>query len=63
LNSINLIVGWTPESAEAADIGLAEEFQLPKSCLSYSSELVKKTGASEEESIMVAGFAVGIVLI
>jgi len=56
----NLISKWTPEAIQAANKGLSEEIKFNQPCLSCSSEVVKKMGATEEESIMVAGFAGGI---
>jgi len=56
----NLIVKWTPEAIEAANMGLAEKVNCIQPCFSCSTELVKKMGGTEEESIMVAGFAGGI---
>lgn len=56
----NLIVKWTPEAAQAANKGLSETINYNQPCLSCATEVVKKMGATEEESIMVAGFAGGI---
>lgn len=56
----NLIVKWTPEAIQAARQGLSEKIVHHQQCLSCASEVVKKMGASEEESLMVAGFAGGI---
>jgi len=56
----NLIVKWTPEAVEAANKGLSENIIFNKPCVSCSTELVKKMGGTEEESVMVAGFAAGI---
>jgi len=56
----NLIVKWTPEAIQAANNGLAENTIPNNPCLSCSTELVKKMGGTEEESITVAGFAGGI---
>ena len=56
----NLIVKWTPEAVQAANKGLSENINHNQPCLSCSTEVVKKMGATEEESIMVAGFAGGI---
>jgi len=56
----NLIVKWTPEAIQAANKGLSENINPNQSCVSCSTELLKKMGATEEESIMVAGFAGGI---
>jgi len=56
----NLIVKWTPEAVQAANKGLSESISHNSTCYSCSTEVVKKMGATEEESIMVAGFAGGI---
>ncbi len=56
----NLIAKWTPEAVEAANKGLSENINPIQPCVSCSTEVVKKMGATEEESIMVAGFAGGI---
>jgi C_GCAxxG_C_C family probable redox protein len=56
----DLIVKWTPEAVQAANKGLSEDINYNKPCISCSTEVVKKMGATEEESIMVAGFAGGI---
>jgi hypothetical protein len=56
----NLIVKWTPEAIQAATAGLSESKEPNPPCLSCSSEVVKKMGATEEESVMVAGFAGGL---
>jgi C_GCAxxG_C_C family probable redox protein len=56
----NLIVKWTPEAIQAANNGLSENINFSQPCISCSTEVVKKMGGTEEESIMVAGFAGGI---
>ena len=56
----NLIAKWTPEAIHAANNGLSERAAHSKPCMSCATETVKKMGASNEESIMVAGFAGGI---
>lgn len=56
----NLIVKWTPEAVKAANKGLSENIDYNQPCYSCSTEVVKKMGGTEEESIMVAGFAGGI---
>jgi len=56
----NLISKWTPEAILAVKEGWSVENTPCKSCLSCSTEALKKLGASNEESIMVAGFAGGI---
>lgn len=58
---MNLADRWFPEAVISAKEGLsgtpAELPQAPKSC---SCEVAEKMGASEEEKVMVAGFAGGI---
>jgi len=56
----NLIVKWTPEAIQAANQGLSVKPVQDQSCVSCASEVVKKMGASDEEAVMVAGFAGGI---
>jgi C_GCAxxG_C_C family probable redox protein len=56
----NLIVKWTPEAIQAASRGLSEKPVSDQPCISCASEVVKKMGASDEETVMVAGFAGGI---
>ncbi|MFZ4464855.1 MAG: C-GCAxxG-C-C family (seleno)protein [Bacteroidales bacterium] len=56
----NLIVKWTPEAIQAANEGLLDNIHYNEPCFSCSTELVKKMGATDEESVMVAGFAGGI---
>ena len=61
LSCYQLAEKWAPEAIEAATEGLgleSNELNLPtKSC---ASEVVKKMGASDEEMVMVAGFAGGL---
>jgi C_GCAxxG_C_C family probable redox protein len=56
----NLIVKWTPEATIAANNGLSDNISYSVPCYSCSTEVVKKMGGSEEESVMVAGLAGGI---
>jgi len=56
----NLIVKWTPEAIQAANQGLSGKPIQNQPCVSCASEVVKKMGASDEEALMVAGFAGGI---
>jgi hypothetical protein len=52
---------WAPEALDAADEGLAlNGAELPQQTMSCASEVVRLMGASEEEAIMVAGFAGGL---
>lgn len=52
---------WAPEAIQAAHEGLTlEDYQINEPVLSCASEAVRKMGGSDEESIMVAGFAGGL---
>jgi hypothetical protein len=56
-----LLGKWAPEAIEAAYTGLSrDQSSLPAACRSCASEVVKRMRGSEQESIMVAGFASGI---
>ena len=52
---------WAPDAIQSAKEGLAHQstnlHQMPISC---ASEVAKKMGASNEETVMVAGFAGGL---
>lgn len=56
----NLIVKWTPEAIQAAKQGLSAKPLQNQHYVSCASEVVKKMGANDEETVMVAGFAGGI---
>jgi ribosomal protein S27E len=56
----NLMVKWTPEAYKAAEEGLSSMTIQNTKCVSCASEVVKKMGGNEEETIMAAGFAGGI---
>jgi len=60
LSCFTLAEEWAPEAIDAAEEGLAMESDLPKECISCASEVAKKMGASDEEIVMVAGFAGGL---
>ncbi len=52
---------WAPEAIDVASEGLSEEqTDLPLKAVSCASVLAKKMGASDEEMVMVAGFAGGL---
>jgi len=52
---------WAPEAIQAATTGLAlAPAGLPEHSLSCASEVVRLMGGSDEEMVMVAGFAGGI---
>ena len=51
---------WAPEAIRSAKTGLSQQLSdLPQTPISCASEVVKKMGGSEEEMVMVAGFAGG----
>jgi len=51
---------WAPEAVQSATEGLShEQTDLPQLPISCASEVAKKMGASDEEMVMVAGFAGG----
>ncbi len=58
---MNLAKKWAPEAIQSAKEGLSDKHtdltQMPVSC---ACEVVKKMGASDEEMVMVAGFAGGM---
>ena len=56
----NLAQDWAPEAVQSAIIGLTEEQNSPKTCMSCATEVARRMGASDEEMIMVAGFAGGL---
>jgi len=56
----NLAEKWAPEAIEAAKEGLSLEQVLSKKPISCASEVVQKMGASNEEMVMVSGFAGGL---
>lgn len=61
LHCFNLAEEWAPEAVSSAIEGLSKNKNEPsKACLSCATEVAKKMGASDEESIMVAGFAGGL---
>ena len=57
----NLAEKWAPEAIESAKEGLTrQQTSVSKQPLSCASEVAKKMGASDEEKVMVAGFAGGL---
>ena len=57
----NLADKWAPEAIQSANRGLSQQpTDLPELPISCASEVVKKMGGSNEEMVMVAGFAGGI---
>ncbi|MBN1495890.1 MAG: C_GCAxxG_C_C family protein [Spirochaetes bacterium] len=52
---------WAPEAIRSANEGLSnEKNDSPHTPVSCASEVVKKMGASDEQAVMVAGFAGGL---
>ncbi len=52
---------WAPEAIQSATEGLSHpQTDLPQLPISCASEVAKKMGASDEEMVMVAGFAGGL---
>ena len=61
LSCFTLAEDWAPEAIQSAKQGLDNEYtDLPQNAISCASEVAKKMGASDEEIIMVAGFAGGL---
>jgi len=58
---VNLSEKWAPEAIQSAKEGLSHPIkELPQSTVSCASVVAKALGASNEEAVMVAGFAGGI---
>lgn len=52
---------WAPEAIQSATEGLSlDQTDLPKQAISCASETAGKMGATDEEQVMVAGFAGGL---
>ena len=52
---------WAPEAIQSAIEGLSlDQTDLPKQPISCASEFVRKMGATDEEMVMVTGFAGGL---
>lgn len=61
LSCFKLAEKWAPEAVEAATMGLSrDQIDVPQPPLSCASEVARKMGASEEEQVIVAGFAGGL---
>lgn len=57
----NLAAKWAPEAIQSAKEGLSDKrTDLPQMPISCASEVAKRMGASDEEMVMVAGFAGGM---
>ncbi|MEL0455720.1 C-GCAxxG-C-C family protein [Flavobacteriaceae bacterium SZ-1-7] len=60
LHCFNLAQQWAREAVQSAIEGLSNDNHPPKTCISCATEVAKKMEASNEETIMVAGFAGGL---
>ncbi len=60
LHCFNLADQWAPEAVKSAIEGLSTKEVSANECMSCATEVAKKMGASNEEMIMVAGFAGGL---
>jgi hypothetical protein len=56
----DLSEAWTPEAIQAAREGLSHPLPYAGTPLSCASEVARKMGASDEEAVMVSGFAGGL---
>lgn len=61
LHCFNLAQNWAPEAVKSASESLSNQIPVSrKDCLSCATEVARKMGATEEEMLMVAGFAGGL---
>jgi len=61
ITCFRLAAKWTPEAIQSAHEGVSHALSdVPQTPISCASEVAKKMGASEEEAVMVAGFAGGL---
>ncbi len=61
VNCFKLAGKWAPEALNAANDGLEQgKAETPEHSLSCASELIRLMGGSDEEAMMVAGFAGGL---
>lgn len=61
LHCFDLAEKWAPEAVQSAIEGLTtNKVASPNDCISCATEVVKKMGGTDEEMIMVAGFAGGL---
>lgn len=52
---------WAPEAYQAAEEGLSyKQDELPQQCISCASEVVRKMGGNDQETVLVAGLAGGM---
>ena len=57
---MNLAEDWAPEAIQSGKEGLEEHIELTQKPVSCASEVVRRMGGSEEEQLMVSGFAGGL---
>jgi predicted nucleic acid-binding Zn finger protein len=61
LSCFKLAEKWAPDALQSATEGLSlEQTDLPQMPMSCASEVAKKMGASDQEMVMVSGFAGGL---
>ena len=61
LNCFNIAGLWAPDAIKSANEGLSKGYQdISEQTMSCASEIARKMGASDEEMVMVAGFAGGL---
>lgn len=61
LSCFDLADKWAPEAIQSANEGLScQQPDIPKQPMSCASEVAKRMGATDDESVMVAGFAGGL---
>jgi len=61
IRCFNLADRWAPEAIKTAKVGLSQQLtDLPEIPISCASEVVRMMGGSNEEIVMVAGFAGGL---
>lgn len=61
LHCFNLAEQWAPEAVQTAIESLSnKDIETSKDCRSCATEVARKMGATDEEMIMVAGFAGGL---
>jgi hypothetical protein len=51
---------WAHDALRSAETGLSEKDSFTRPALSCASEVIKRMGGTEEQMVMVAGFAGGI---
>jgi len=56
----NLAEEWAPKAVEVATESLSENIKTKQKPMSCASEVIKQIGGSDEEAVMVAGYAGGL---